>query len=485
MRVRVRNWVARGLLSLLSVVSLAAVNDLRMVEAVKHHDKEAMRALLKQRVDVNTPEPDGSTALHWAAQWDDSEAVDILIHAGARVNVATDYGITPLWIACKVGSAAMVETLLKAGASPNAARVTGETALMRAALTGNQDVVNALLARGADVNAAEAGGQTALMWAISAKYLPVAQALMAHGANIRARSKPLGFTPLLFAARQGDLDAVRLLLSAGADLNEAASDGSNVLLVATVRGHKALASFLLDQGANPNADAAGYTPLHWVAGTWETVLTREMMNIPAESGEWSAEWRRLRGLQGQAQIELLKTLLAHGANVNARTTKEPPRFGHTFAGQIPNLAGATPFFLAAMAADTGVMRVLLAHGADARLATNANTTPLMAAVGCCIRSTSESAITESSALEAGKLLVENLGADVNAVNANGETALHGTAYLGYDTIAQYLVDKGAKLNVKNKNGWTPVAVADGVIFQQATQVHKSTADLLRKLGGTN
>jgi ankyrin repeat protein len=210
-----------------------------------------------------------------------------------------------------------------------------------------------------------------------------------------------------------------------------------------------------------------------------------MMNIPAESGEWSAEWRRLRGLQGQAQLELLNTLLAHGANVNARITKEPPRFGHTFAGQIPNLAGATPFFLAAMAADTSVMRVLLAHGADARLATNANTTPLMAAVGCCIRSTSESAITESSALEAGKLLVENLGADVNAVNANGETALHGTAYLGYDTIAQYLVDKGAKLNVKNKNGWTPVAVADGVIFQQATQVHKSTADLLRKLGGTN
>lgn len=486
MRVSAKQFVGWGLLPLLSVVGLAAAGkDLRLIDAVKNHDKVAVRALLQQRVDVNTPEPDGATALHWAVQSDDLETADLLIRAGANVNAANDYGITPLWVACRTGSAGLVEALLGAGANANAARLTGETPLMRAALAGNERVVKALLAHGADVNATEpTAGQTALMWAVSGRHLQVAKTLIEGGADIRARSKQLAYTPLLFAARGGDLDAVRMLLAAGADVNEAASDGSSVLLVATVRGHDELAAFLLDHGADPNADAAGYTPLHWVAGTWETLLTFEMNGISAQSGEWSDEWRRLIGLRGQAKMTLLNKLLARGANVNARLTKEPPRFGHSFASQSPNMAGATPFFVAAMATDVAVMRVLLAHGADSQLATQANTTPLMAAAGCCIRSTSESLITESGVMEAVKLLVEELGADVNAANAAGETALHGTAYLGYDTVARYLVAKGAKLNAKNKNGWTPLRVAEGVNFQQAVQVHESTAELLRSLGGT-
>ena len=462
---------------LLSMVSLAASSDLRLVEAAKKHDTKALRALLKQQADVNTPQADGATALHWAARWDDLETVDLLIRAGAQVNAANDYGVTPLSLACTNRNAAMVEDLLKAGADPSAALSTGETVLMTAARTGNVDVVKALLARGADVTAKEPWrGQTALMWAVSEKHRNVVQVLIEHGADVHARSKS-GFTPLLFAAREGDLDTVRMLLAAGANVNEAASDGSSVLLVATVRGDAALAAFLLDQSADPNADGAGYTALHWAAGSWETTLTGGLgFGITAQSGEWST----LSGLRGQEKLELVRALLAHGANPNARLAKNPPRLGFSLFRL--KLAGATPFVLAAMSGDASVMRLLAQAGADPRLTMNDGTTPLMVAAGLG-RVVNESRVTESSALEAVKLAVE-LGGDVNAANESGDTALHGVASQGADTIVQFLVDKGAKVNVNNKVGETPLMIAEGKVRLSSTNTfYKSTAGLLRKLGG--
>lgn len=492
MRANVKNLSSWWMVVLLSVVSLAASSDRRLVQAVKQRDHEALRALLKQQVDVNVPQADGATALHWAAHWDDADTADQLIQAGAKVNVANDYGVTPLLLACTNGSAAMVGTLLKAGADPNAARSTGETPLMTCARTGNVAAVRALLAHGADVSAKELSQEhTALMWAVAEKHREVARTLIEHGADVQARSNG-GFTPLLFAAREGDLEPARMLLAAGAKVNEAASDGSTALLVATVRGHAALATFLLHQGADPNADGTGYTALHWAAGAWATQLTGPF-GIVTERDD---EWHTLGGLQA-GKLELVKALLAHGANPNARLEKEPLQFGFSNARFKVNLAGATPFLLAALACDVSVMRVLAANGADPGLGTKGaavsggsggieragSTTPLMVAAGIG-RVPNESFVTESSTIEAVKLVLD-LGADVNAVNSAGDTALHGAAHIRSATLVQLLVDNGARLNVKNKLGLTPLMVAEGSGHSENPGLGSggSTGALLRKLGG--
>ena len=466
-------------LPLLAVGSMAAASDLRLVEAVKKQDSHTARILLEEGVDVNTPQGDGATALHWAAHWDDVETAEWLVRAGAHVNTTDEHGIAPLWLASTNGSAVMVEMLLNAGANPNSPLPTGETPLMRAARTGNVDAVHTLLAGGADVNA-KAGnthGQTALMWAVAERNDRVARVLIEHGADARARSTA-GFTPLLFAAREGDRGSTRILLAAGADVNEAAADGSTALLAATVRGHTELAEVLLERGADPNANGTGYTPLHWAAGTWETAVSG-VFGITRQS----MEWHSLSGLHGEAKAEFVKTLLAYGANPNERITKNPARFGFTLFNL--ELVGATPFFLAAMAGDVTVMRVLERAGADPSLATEENTTPLMVAAGIG-RIVGESRITERDALEAAKLAVE-LGADVNATNKSGETALHGVALWGADTIVQFLADSHALLNVKNERGETPLMIAEGKGARVTAMniFHKSTADLLRRLSGKN
>jgi ankyrin repeat protein len=460
---KIRGLSGWWIVPILSVANLAAgSSDLRLVDAVQHRDQQAVRSLLKQQVDVNKPQPDGATGLHWAAYWDDLEMADLLIRAGAKVDAVNDLGVSPLSVACTNGNAtAMVARLLSAGANPNVALPTGETALMTCARTGNIGAVKALLAGGADPNAKESEhGQTSLMWAVSERHPEVVDVLVEHSADVRSRSTG-GFTPLLFAARAGDVDSARILLAAGADVNETAPDGSSPLLVASASlvattasdyrlvaspsGHEALAMLLLATGADPaKADnISGSTPLH----------------AAVETG----------------RLELLKGLLSHGANPNVRLVKGPPPLrGDVYSRA--GLAGATPFWLAAKAGNVGIMRALVAAGADPQLATANETTPLMAAAG--IGQPNETRTpAESRALEAVKLTME-LGANVNATNQAGQTALHGAANIGADKIIQFLVEHGGRLDVQDKLGRTPLTLADDGRRRRST-----TVDLLRKLSG--
>lgn len=484
----VAGWV---IVAVLWALPAAASDDLRLVEAVKVRDLAAVRTLLAESVDVNTPQPDGATALHWAVHWTDLETVALLLGAGAKVNVANDFGVTALSLACTNGSAAMVDLLLGAGADPNAVGMTGETPLMTAARTGILEVVEALLAHGADVYAAESTqAQTALMWAVSETHPMVVRTLIAHGADVHARSTG-GFTPLLFAAREGDLDSARALVEAGANVNDATAESPSALVVATVRGHAPVAIWLLDQGADANAAGAGFAALHWAAGSWETEITGPYGFV----AERHDEWRALRGVPTQ-RLELVKALLDHGADPNARLVKPPPRVGFSVFNT-RSLEGATPFWLAAMAADVDSLRLLAASGADPHVATtneppkasfdgqslvHRGTTSLMVAAGVG-RNMAESLVTNDRALGAVKFIWE-LGGDVNAVNQVGNTALHGAAHTRSDALVQFLVDNAAEVNVRNEGGETPLTVAERYVQPGTATIvaRTSTGDLLRELG---
>jgi ankyrin repeat protein len=461
------------------VTCLSAADDRRVADAMKRQDTEAVQALIAQRADVNVPQPDGATALHWAAYWDDAQAAQLLIRAGAQVNAANENDITPLSLACTNASPRMVALLLEAGAHVNAARGSGETPLMTCSQTGSVEAVNTLLGRGADVNAKEhSQQQTALMWAVAGRHLDVARTLLEHGADVEARSRVRtsgrsrsasvaptaveiatggsgGFTPLLFAARVGDRELLKLMLDHGARVDQTAADGSTALIVATLRGHADAAVFLLEHGANAKAAGPGYTALHWAAGSWETQLTGPFGIDSYREDEWDA----MRGLKRPAKIALIKALLAHGADPNARLVREPPRFGYANLRFHVSLAGATPFLIAARAADVEVMKILAAGGADASLPTKLHTTPLMVAAGIG-RVPNESFVTDSSTLEAVKLALE-LGGEVNAVDDIGDTALHGAAHIRSEAVVRFLVEKGARLEAKNSKGLTPLMIAEG------------------------
>ena len=470
-------------LVLLIVLTAAGVSanpaDRRLIEAVQAQDHERVETLLQQQVDVNAVQPDSATALHWAAYVDGLAIADLLIDAGADVNATNDYGVTPLSLACDNGAAAMVTLLLGAGADPDVSRTTGETPLMTCARTGDVDAVRALLGHGADLDAAESWhDQTALMWAAGEGHTKVVRVLVDHGADVQARSTG-GFTAMLIAARVDDLGLAALLIDAGAGVNDAAPDGTTPLIVATVRGHAPLAIFLLEHGADPNTAEPGFTPLHWAAGSWHTELTGGLHGIDVDRDD---EWRSLNGIR-IGKLELVQSLLEHGADPHARLAKPPPRYGFTSGRFQVSLVGATPFLLAAMDANVEVMRALAAAGADVHLGTEENTTPLMVAAGLG-QVPAETRVTAFEAFDAVGYLLER-GADVNAVNARGRTALHGAAHIRSDANVQLLVDHGASINVADEKGITPLMIAEGGGHVLLPGLGGgSTADLLRALGGT-
>lgn len=444
-----------GIVLALTLAGPVAAADAPLADAAEARDLARVRALAEAPGNVNRPQADGMTALHWAVYHDDDETARLLLKAGADARAANRYGVRPLSLACTNGNAAIVTLLLDAGADPNAALSGDETPLMTAARTGRLGPVKVLLARGALVNAKERHGQTAVMWAAAEGHAEVVAALIEAGAEFRA---PLasGFTPLFFAVREGRTDAVRVLLKAGADVNEAMQPkkpngkgprkGTSPLILAVENGHFALALVLLDAGADPNDQRSGFTALHNI--TW----VRKPNRGDGDDGDPAPI-----GSGSLSSLALVKELVKHGADVNAPLTRGAS------GKAILSRKGATPFLLAAMTADVPLMRALLALGADPKRPNAEHSTPLMAAAGLGTRAPGEEAGTEPEVLEAVALLLE-LGDDVNAVDDNGETPMHGAAYKNLPLVVQLLADRGARTDVwnhKNRYGWTPLSIAEG------------------------
>jgi len=490
---------------LASTLAAAAPVDLRLIQAVKRRDADAVRVLLKQRVDVNAVQGDGATALHWAAHRDDLAVADLLIRAGARASVANDVGATPLHLACTNRSAPMVDRLLSAGADANAALLNGETVLMTCARAGDAGAVKALLARGADVNAREREHrQTALMWAAAERHPEVVRLLIEARADIRARSLTYpqtvvgeqtqragreelnytvlrgGATPLLFAARVGDAESASLLLKAGADPNDSQPDGVSVLVSAAHSGNGPVAALLLERGADPDAAGGGYTALH------AAIL--------------------------RSDVDLVKALLARGASPNLRIAKGTPMRRDTTDWNLPaTLVGSTPFLLAARFLEPEIMRVLAGAGADPRLTMPNGADAVMLASGMgSSRTASRRGIEEidfgkvepESRVRDGVAAAVALGGNAGAANQAGDTAVHVAAALGYDTVVRFLVERGASVHAKNARGITPLAAAmfgsttgrgravaaagaDSLGFEAPIELaHPTTVALLKQLGAT-
>jgi len=440
-------------------IFLLATAPLPLIDAAKNVDREAVRSLLKQGANVNATQADGTTALHWASYRDDLESADLLIRSGANVNARNDLGATPLWAACQNGSESMVGRLLTAGANPNAALLLGETPVMVAGRSGSPAVVELLAAKGANVNARAARGQTALMWAVAQKQPEVVKVLLANGADIHARSDswtevmavpPHGYleynraiphgndTALMFAARVDDLASAKLLVAAGANVNDEDAWGVSAVVLAAHSGFTDVVEFLLEKGANANSDRAGFTALH------EAVMRRDE--------------------------NLVKVLLDHGADANLPVRSwTPTRRSSRDFNFPPELIGATPFWLAARFTEPEVMRLLVKHGADPLFVLRSErmvegrgvaweqrkeaTTAVMAAAGMGGGGSPwteiERSRREKLALEAVKIAVE-LGVDVNAKSVNGSTALDSARRLKWDSVAAFLVEKGAKSGTPEK-----------------------------------
>ncbi len=466
-----RCLVSASVWALLMVSAFAGdTRDSRLPEAASNQDTKTVRLLLSQKADVNARSSDGSTALLWLAHWNDIDTADLLLRAGADANAANDFRMTPLSQACTNGSAEFVRLLLKSGANPNLGIATGETPLMTCAKTGSADAVRLLVEYGAAVNAKEPmQNQTALMWAAAERHANVVSALIAAHADLKAHTKD-GFTAMHFAARVGDLESVQLLLAAGVDVNlqtqtgdqtqtvgDAAggrgargggggASGYTPLLVATLRAQVDVALYLLDHGADPNIDAAGFTPLHWASTSWEGYASNPVYGFEDP----------MSGIPDrQAKLRLVKALLAHGANVNARMTKRPPSFATGYVDAV----GATPLLLAASVDDLEMMHILLDAGANPKIPTATNATAIMAATGLN-HGIGESLVTEAQAKDAVKLLLD-LGLDPKGETTFGENALFGPAYRGWNTLLAQMIDLGVNVNAVSKAGVTPWLAANG------------------------
>jgi len=479
--------------------------DASIAAAAMHEDSGAVRSLIQQKADVNAVLPDGTTALHWAVNADDLDTVNLLIQAGSNVKAKDRYGFTPLYFACTNGSAAVIRKLLDAGADPNAADSGGEAALMTATRSGNIDAVKALLQRGADVKAKDAlTQQTALMWAVRSNFPAGVQIMLEYGAEINARTRtgktpairlpgagggshgvgivrsgwpeqgfqgetPGGMTPLLYAARDGRIDITRILIVAKADVQQADVNGITPLLMAITNNHLDTAKFLLENAAAPNAaDWWGRTPLYAA--------------IEIRNRDYGRN--NEHEIDRPAALEVIRMLIDRGANVNARTKEVPPtRRFVTPLGDLSwvDFTGQTPFLRAALAGDITVMRLLLEKGADPNIATFAGTTALMAAAGVNWMTGQTFTESKEALMEAVQLCLDK-GGDVNAKNSMGVTAVIGAANRGSDDILEFLVKKGARLDIKDKEGRTPLVWAEGVFLAtNAPEAKPSTMALIKKL----
>lgn len=480
-----------------------------VAEAVMHQDQAALHSLIEKKADVNTPLVDGSTALHWAVENDDADAIELLLRAGATPDAKDRYGLTPLYYAASNGNAAIIQKLLKAGANPNITNKEGDTALMAAARAGNPEAITALLGRDASVNAKDGLTQeTALMWAARENHAGAAQALLEHGADVNARTRigkaperrlpmagggpgngshgvgivrggwpergvqdaiPGGMSPILYAARDGRLDSVKVFVAAKADVNQTEANGVTPLLMAITNDHIDVARYLLDHGAAVNtADWWGRTPL------WAMVELRNR-----DLGR-NSEHDIDRGVA----LDLVTTLIDRGADVNARTKEYVPiRRWVMPLNDISwvDFTGQTPFLRAALSGDTTVMRLLLEKGADPNIATFAGTTALMAAAGVNWAENQTYTESKEALMEALKLCFDK-GADVNAKNSMGITAVIGAANRGSDDELEFLVQHGAKLDVKDNEGRTPLVWAGGVFLATNPPEEKpTTMALIKKL----
>jgi uncharacterized protein len=490
---------------LILFLSVAGV-DARLPDAAQRSDKAAVRSLLQQKVDANAAQPDGMTALHWAVRQDDLETAQLLIRAGAKAGATTRYGVTPLYLAATNGNPAMIDMLLRAGVSPNSANPGGETALMTTVRTGKLEAVKLLIDRGADVNAKEkVRGQTALMWAVLEKHPDVVRLLLEKGADVnaqtnvdipdgitatpqatsgdigahgpglyRARAVPSpsgAMTALLFAAREGNLEMARILVDAKADLSRASANGTPPIVVAITNNHIELAMYLLEKGADPNLADNFWkrTPLFAAVEMRNFDFTRDTAPPVPDARD---------------PMDLIKALLAKGANQNARTNTTPVRGFMQVSANWVSFDGQTPFLRAALAGDITLMRLLLEHGADPKITTNDGSTALMAAAGVNWVVSQTYSRSDDEYLEAAKLCIEK-GNDVNAVDSRtGITAMHGAANRGFDAMVKLLAQHGAKLDVKDKQGRTPMTYAEGVFLAVQPPVRKpSTIALLEQLLG--
>jgi ankyrin repeat protein len=429
--------------------------DRRLANAAESKRWTAVASLVEMGVRVNESQPDGMTALHWAVYHGDEKSVRLLIDAKCDVNVATRYEVTPLAIACQLGRAESVERLLAGGADVNATLPGGVTLLMTACRTGSAEVVRHLLKSKARINAAERRGQTALMWATAEGHAAVMDLLIKVGADLNA-STSNGFSAIMFAARQGHIDAVKRLLAAGVDVNTAMypkskgnrtpRGGTSVLQLAVESGHFELALLLVQNGADPNDQRSGFTPLH--ALSWVRKPDR---------GENAKGDPSPRGSGRLTSLGFIRELVHAGADVNTRLNKG------TGGRAVLNKRGATPFLLAAKTADIPFMKLLLELGADPTIPNAEGCMPIAAAAGIGVRAVGEEAGTEPEVIETIDFLMK-LGADVNAKDQNGETAMHGAAYRNFPLVVASLAKHGADpavWNQKNKHGWTPAMIASG------------------------
>ena len=528
-------WLAGWVSAVLGFASFGAHAD-TLVDAVKAGDGDAVRSYLAQGGDANAASPEGTTALMWAVDSRNPAMAGLLLEAGADVFHVNRYGMTALHLAARAGDAATTRLLLVAGADANGSLPEGETVLMAAAKTGNPDVVGLLLSGGADVdgtvpqgevqayNAADPNakeswhGQTALMWAAAGGHTEAMRRLIAAGAYLDETSSLIdapeieqdrrqgGFvyakiprgsmTALHLAAREGQMESVRALIDAGADLDAQDAEDSTALILATVNGYLDIAELLLESGADPNvADRFGRTVL-FVATDMNT-LDANPRPPPRMNGRMTP-------------VDLVKLSLAKGAEVDAPLKDLLPQWCAQGCMHNPVLyEGATALLRAAMSGDLEIIRILLEAGADPDAVTaeqerNDNdieydvmppgrTTPLMAAAGVGWRDTISRG-RDDDAIETLKIFLE-LGGDINEGNQAGDTPLHGAALRGSVPIIEFLVENGADVTATNWRGWTPLDIALGqpdqrIPYNEATTIalraHMPTeAEVSSVAGGTS